>query len=45
VEACTNLMTADWLPLAAITLTNGSLDFSDTDYINYPCRFYRIRAQ
>ncbi|HOC56086.1 MAG TPA: leucine-rich repeat domain-containing protein [Verrucomicrobiota bacterium] len=44
LEACTNLSSADWIPLESCTLTNGSLDFSDSQWTNYPARFYRIRS-
>ena len=42
-EACTNLITPDWLSLQITNiLTAGSLNFTDPDYTNYPARFYRI---
>jgi hypothetical protein len=43
VEACTNLVNAVWVPVATNTLTGGSSYFSDPDWTNYPCRFYRFR--
>ena len=44
VEACTNLVNAVWVPVATNTLTGGSSYFSDPDWTNYPCRFYRLRS-
>ncbi|MGH7953958.1 MAG: hypothetical protein ACREFE_18830 [Limisphaerales bacterium] len=43
VEASTNLG-GTWTPLQACTVTNGSIYFSDSQWINYPNRFYRIRS-
>ena len=42
VEACTNLANPVWTPLTNVTLTNGSFYFSDTQWTNYPGRFYGI---
>jgi hypothetical protein len=49
VEACTNLANADWLPVSTNTLntfigTNGTSYFSDSQWTNYPGRFYRLRS-
>lgn len=44
VEACTNLANPDWQPVQTNTLTSGSVRFSDPQWTNYPCRFYRIRS-
>jgi BspA type Leucine rich repeat region (6 copies) len=44
VEAATNLTGAAWLPLLNGTLTNGSIYFGDSQWTNYPQRFYRIRS-
>jgi hypothetical protein len=44
VEACTNLVSPVWIPLQSCTLTNGSIYFSDSDWTNYPGRFYRLRS-
>lgn len=44
VEACTNLATRSWVPLQTCTLTNGLIHFSDSEWTNYPGRFYRIRS-
>ena len=46
VEACTNvskLPHADWTPVQTNTLTGLSSYFSDTQWTNYPARFYRLR--
>jgi hypothetical protein len=44
VEACTNLASASWTSLQSCTITNGSIYFSDPQWTNYPCRFYRLRS-
>jgi hypothetical protein len=44
VEASTNLAGANWTAIQTCTLTNGSIYFSDSDWTNYPARFYRIRS-
>jgi hypothetical protein len=43
VEACTNLANPVWSPLGTYILTNGTAYFSDSQWMNYPDRFYRIR--
>lgn len=43
IQACTDLMAADWLPLRTDTLEGGSVYFSDTVWSNHPTRFYTIR--
>jgi hypothetical protein len=40
VQACTNLGNPIWTPLQTITLTNGLSFFSDSQWTNYPSRFY-----
>jgi hypothetical protein len=42
VEASTNLI--DWGPVQTNTLTTGSAYFSDSEWTNYPGRFYRLRS-
>jgi hypothetical protein len=42
VEACTNLSNPVWTPLQYMTLTNGSVHFSDSQWTNYPVRYYGI---
>jgi hypothetical protein len=42
VEACTNLTNPVWSPLGTYILTNGTAYFSDSQWMNYPYRFYRI---
>jgi hypothetical protein len=44
VQACTNLVNANWQPLQTNTLTGTSFDFTDSKWKNYPSRFYRIGA-
>jgi len=41
VEACTNLANPVWVPLLTNTLTN-SFYFSDSQWTNYPSRFYGL---
>ena len=43
VEACTNLTSPDWIPVATNTLTAGSTYFGDPGWTNHPARFYRFR--
>jgi hypothetical protein len=42
VEACTNLASPVWTPLTNITLTSGSYYFSDSQWTNYPARYYGL---
>ena len=44
VEACTNLFNPVWQPVQTNTLTGGSAYFSDSQWTNYPGRFYRLRS-
>jgi len=44
VEACTNLSSPVWSPVATNTLTGGSSYFSDAQWTNSPNRFYRLRS-
>jgi hypothetical protein len=49
VEACTDLANPVWSPVGTNTLntfigTNGTSNFSDPDWTNYPGRFYRLRS-
>ncbi len=43
VLASTNLQ--DWTPVATNTLVNGTNDFADANWTNYPVRFYRVITQ
>jgi len=43
VEACTNLANPIWSSVGTNTLTDGSSYFSDSQWTNYPARFYRLR--
>jgi hypothetical protein len=45
VEAATNLAKPAWTPLATNSLTSGTNYFSDSQWMNYPSRFYRVRSQ
>ena len=42
VEACTNLTSGIWEPVATNTLTGESVQFSDPAFTNYPSRYYRV---
>jgi hypothetical protein len=44
VEACTNFSNPVWTAVATKTLTGGSSYFSDSNWTNYPARFYRLRS-
>jgi hypothetical protein len=44
VEGCDDLTAATWLPLQIMTLTNGSVYFSDQSQTNLSQRFYRLRS-
>ena len=45
VEASTDLANPIWSPLQTNALTNGSCYFNDSQWKNYPARFYRVRSQ
>ena len=44
VEASTDLSNPVWTPVATNTLTGGASYFSDSQWTNYPGRFYRLRS-
>jgi len=44
VEACADLANPVWQPVQTNTLTSGSSCFSDSQWTNYPTRFYRLRS-
>jgi hypothetical protein len=44
VEACTNFANPVWQPVATNTLTGGTSYFSDSQWTNYPGRYYRLRS-
>jgi hypothetical protein len=44
VEACTNLANFIWFPVQTNTMTGGPTYFRDLQWMNYPARFYRLRA-
>jgi hypothetical protein len=45
IEACTNLATPIWSPLATNTLAGGLSYFSDSEWTNHRARVYRVRSQ
>lgn len=45
VQACTDLSNPNWIPLATNALTGGTSYFTDPQWANYPCRFYRVIVQ
>jgi hypothetical protein len=42
VQACTNLAHPAWVPVGTNTLIGGLSYFSDTQWTNFPARFYRL---
>lgn len=44
VDACTNLANPVWVPLATNTLNGSTYYFVDSNWTNYPGRYYRIRS-
>jgi hypothetical protein len=44
VEACTNLSNPVWQPVQTNTITGGSSYFGDSQWMNFPSRFYRLRS-
>ena len=44
VEACTDLANPTWSPVGTNTLSGDSVYFNDSEWTNYPARFYRIRS-
>jgi hypothetical protein len=42
VEASTDLAKSTWTPVATNALHGGTFYFSDPQWKNYPCRFYRV---
>jgi hypothetical protein len=44
VEASSNVSAPNWQALQTNTLMTDSADFSDSQWTNYPSRFYRLRA-
>ncbi|MDE3067575.1 MAG: leucine-rich repeat domain-containing protein [Verrucomicrobiota bacterium] len=43
VEGCTNVANPAWQPLQTNTLIGGESQFTDSQWTNYPIRFYRVR--
>ena len=44
VEASTDLSNPVWTPVSTNTLTAGASYFSDTQWTNFPNRYYRLRS-
>jgi len=44
VEACSDLLSASWLPIQTNNLNGGPVYFSDPQWTNYSGRFYRLRS-
>jgi hypothetical protein len=44
VDACTNLLNPVWQPVQTNILTGVTSYFSDSQWTNYPSRFYRLRS-
>lgn len=44
VDACTNLASNTWQAIQTNNLANGSFYFTDSQWTNYPARFYRVRT-
>jgi hypothetical protein len=42
VQACTNLASPVWLPVATKSLAGGTSQFNDPQWTNYSARFYRL---
>jgi hypothetical protein len=42
VEACTNLENPVWTPVASAKLTNGTYYFTDSQWTNFPNRYYGV---
>lgn len=45
VEACSDLDNPIWVPLSTNTPVEGAASFSDQQWTNFSCRFYRLRSQ
>ena len=44
VEASSNLTGSNWVPVQTNTIGSGATFFSDSNWTNYPGRFYRLRS-
>jgi hypothetical protein len=44
VQACGNLASPAWSPVATNLLVGGTSRFTDPQWTNYPSRFYRLRS-
>jgi len=45
IQACTNLGSPVWTPVATNVLIQGLFKFSDSTWTNAPARFYRVRSR
>ncbi len=45
VDACASLTGPIWIPLRTNTPSEGSFIFNDSQWTDYPGRFYRVRSQ
>jgi hypothetical protein len=45
VEVSPDLTNPKWSPVATNALNKGVVNFNDSDWTNYPSRFYRVRSQ
>lgn len=43
IEAASSPSGTQWTVLQSCTVTNGSIQFADPQWTNYPARFYRVR--
>lgn len=43
IASCTNLVKAAWTSVATLAITNGTSNFSDTNWKNNPACFYRLQ--
>jgi hypothetical protein len=43
IEACTSLAEEDWVVIGKYTVSDGSIDFIDTEWSQYPKRYYRVK--
>ena len=44
MDACTNLAGNAWQAIQTNNLASGSFYFTDSQWTNYPTRFYRVRT-
>jgi hypothetical protein len=44
IEVCADLANPIWTPVTTNSLVNGTTQFSDPNWTNYPSRFYRVNS-